>query len=216
MSVSTIKCPICNVRKASRACPARNDAICSACCGQHREETIRCPLSCEHLREARKRESLRELDPQSLPHRDIVLTQAYLEDHARLGYFLGEALWLAAREEPASVDSDLREAIDALIQTYRTLQSGLVYETRPANPYAAGIASRVRARIAELEVRLREHPEVPKPRDADFLGMLVFFQRTELQVANGRRYGRAFLDVLRQNHQPPGEGVEASRNLLGE
>lgn len=97
----------------------------------------------------------------------------------------------------------MREALGALIQTYRTLQSGLVYESRPANPFAAGITSRVRARIADLEQRLSEHPEVPKPRDADILGMLVFFQRTEYQVANGRRYGRAFLDVLRQNHQQP-------------
>ncbi|MCW5963741.1 MAG: hypothetical protein KIT83_06870 [Bryobacterales bacterium] len=214
MPASGLKCPICNVRKPSRACPARNDFICSACCGQHREETIRCPLSCEHLREARKREPLRDLDPSTLPHRDIVLSQEYLERNARLGYFLGEALWLAARAEPACVDEDMREALGALIQTYRTLQSGLVYETRLANPYAAGIASRVRARIAELEERLREHPEVPKPRDADILGMLVFFQRTEYQVANGRRYGRSFLDVLRQNHQPQEAPEEPGESLL--
>jgi len=177
--------------------------ICSSCCGQHREETIRCPLDCSHLREARKREALRDLDPKTLPYCEIVLSQDYLEQNARLGYFLGEALWLAARAEPACVDSDLREALDALIQTYRTLQSGLIYEARPSNPYAAGIASHVRARIAELEEKLRSYPEVPKLKDADILKMLVFFQRTELQVANGRRHGRNFLDVLRRNHQQP-------------
>lgn len=209
------KCPICNTRKPSRACPARGDAICSACCGQHREETIRCPFTCEYLREARKREPLADLDPAMIPHKDIVLSQEYLEDHARLGYFLGEAIWLAAQQEPSCVDSDLREALDALVQTYKTLQSGLVYETRPANPYAAGITRRVQERITELEQALRDHPEVPRPRDADILGMLVFFQRTEFQVANGRRYGRAFLDILRQNHERPedpahpGQGVQA-------
>lgn len=200
-----LKCPVCEVRKPARACPARGDFICSACCGQHREHTIRCPLSCEYLREARRREPLRDLDPQSLPNRDIELTHAYLEKNSMLGYFLGEALWLAAQAEPACVDGDMREAIEALVRTYRTLQSGLIYETRPENPYAAEIVTRVRARIAELDDRLREHPEVPKPRDADILGMMIFFQRTELQVANGRRYGRAFLDVLRQNHERSSE-----------
>lgn len=143
---------------------------------------------------------------------EIALSHEYLEANAMLGSFLGEALWLGAQSEPMSVDSDMREALEALIRTYRTLQSGLVYETRPENPYAAGIAARVRARIVELEDRLREHPEVPRPRDADILRMLVFFQRTELQVANGRRSGRAFLDLLRQNHEwAPVQGAESTQ-----
>ncbi|MCU0226331.1 MAG: hypothetical protein MUF01_01720 [Bryobacterales bacterium] len=215
MTANAARCPLCNTRKAARACPARGDAICSTCCGQQREETIRCPFSCEYLREARKREALHDLDAATLPHRDIVITQQYLEDHARLGFFLGEALWYAAREEPQCVDADVREALAALIQSYRSLQSGLIYDARPSNPYAAGIASRVRARIAELEARLREHPEVPKPKDSDILGMLVFLQRTELQVANGRRWGRAFLDVLRQNHQPPDQPEPSAVALVG-
>lgn len=214
MAAISLKCPLCDTRKPSRACPARGDAICSACCGKHREETIRCPFSCEHLREARKRETLAELDPGKVPHADIVLSREYLDERARLGYFLGEALWLASRPEPACVDSDLQEALDSLVQTYRTMQSGLVYETRPANPYAAGIASRVRARIAELEQALQAHPEVPKLRDADFLGMLVFFQRTLLQVANGRRYGRSFLDLLRRNHEQPESGEPQTGSSL--
>lgn len=214
MSAIAAKCPVCNVRKPSRACPARGDVICSTCCGQNREESIRCPFDCEYLREARKREPLRDLDPKTLPHREVVLTQEYLEDNGRLGYFLGESLWLAARHEAQCVDADMREALDALIQTYRTLQSGLIYEVRPSNPYAAGIASRVRARIAELGERLQEHPEVPKPQNSQILGMLVFLQRTELQVSNGRRLGRAFLDVLRQNHEPPEEATSQASGLL--
>jgi hypothetical protein len=35
-------------------------------------------------------------------------------------------------------------------------------------------------------------------RDSDVLGVLVFLQHLELQLNNGRRRGRAFLDALRQ------------------
>lgn len=35
-------------------------------------------------------------------------------------------------------------------------------------------------------------------RDADVLGALVFLQRLELRLNNGRKRGRAFLDFLRQ------------------
>jgi hypothetical protein len=34
-------------------------------------------------------------------------------------------------------------------------------------------------------------------RDSEVLGVLVFLQRLELQNNNGRRRGRAFLDMLR-------------------
>ncbi len=160
-----------------------------------------CPFSCEYLREARKHEPLAELNWESLPNREVEISRQFLDQNALLGQFLGESLWLAASAQPEAVDLDLREALDALIRTYRTLQSGLVYETRPANRYAAAIASSVRERIVLLEQRLRDEAGVSPPRDSQILGMLIFFQRTELQVNNGRKRSRAFLDVLRQNHE---------------
>jgi hypothetical protein len=201
MQATSTKCPICNQRKPSRLCPARGDSICSVCCGTHREQTIRCPLECSYLREARKRDVLQPLDEAAMPNRDIALSMEYLESQGMLGAFLAESLWLAAREDADCVDTDMREALAALIQTYRTLESGLYYESRPENSYAAGVTRRVRQRIQELERKLDEYPDVPKPRDRDIMRMLVFFQRTELQVANGRRYGRSFLDWLRRNYE---------------
>lgn len=205
------RCPLCQARKPKRWCPARNESICAVCCGREREATIRCPYGCEFLREARRHEPLAELDPKTVPYPEVELTHRFLEENGLLGQFLGESLWLAAVSQPEAVDADVQEALDALVRTYRTLQSGLIYETRPANPYAAAISASVRARIADLERRLREEANVAPPRDAQILGMLIFFQRTALQVNNGRRLGRSFLDLLRQNHEaatPPPEAAD--------
>ena len=40
---------------------------------------------------------------------------------------------------PGVVDRDVLEALDGLIRTYRTLQSGVYYESRPNNPLAGSI-----------------------------------------------------------------------------
>ena len=45
----------------------------------------------------------------------------------------------AALDTPGAVDYDVREALEALIRTYRTLESGVYYESVPANPLAANI-----------------------------------------------------------------------------
>jgi hypothetical protein len=95
------------------------------------------------------------------------------------------------------VDGDAREGIEALIKTYRTLESGLIYETRPNNPYAADIQEALKQGIDELRKRLAETSGMQTLRDADVLGALVFLQRLELQHNNGRRRGRAFFDFLR-------------------
>ena len=59
----------------------------------------------------------------------------FLHENEELLVFLGRGIMRAALEADA-VDNDVREALEALIRTYRTLQSGVYYETRPSNPLA--------------------------------------------------------------------------------
>jgi hypothetical protein len=96
-----------------------------------------------------------------------------------------------------AVDADAREALEALIRTYRTRESGLIYETRPQNPYAAALQDVLTQSIEELRKRVAEERGMQTMRDVDLLGALVFLERLELQYANGRRRGRAFHDFLR-------------------
>ena len=74
---------------------------------------------------------------EDLPNKDIRLTEDFVREHEYLVMWLALALTRVMEQERA-VDSDAREAMDALIRTYRTRESGLIYETRPQNPYAAG------------------------------------------------------------------------------
>lgn len=170
--------------------------ICPQCCGEQRENTIDCPASCEHLREARLRETPPPVNEADIPNRDIQLSEQFIREHEPIVFALAVAL-RRAMEEQHAVDFDAREAVAALIRTYRTLESGLIYETHPTNPYAAGIVDGLKSAVERLRKGLEQEAGMPVLRDADVLGVLVFLERLERQHNNGRRRGRAFLDFLR-------------------
>jgi hypothetical protein len=169
--------------------------ICAPCCGAEREVTVDCPLDCEYLRESRKHDK-----PQpplgDLPNRDIHVTEEFLEEHRGLLTFVSGAVLRAASETPGVVDFDVREALEALIRTYRTLQSGVYYDSLPSNPLAGAIYSAVRMAGDEYRKQEQQHLGMSRTRDTDVLGLLVFLQHFELASNNGRRRGRAFLEML--------------------
>lgn len=160
--------------------------------------TIVCPFDCEFLREARLHERPPANDESSVPDADIQLTERFLNENGELLLAVAEALFTSTRQNPNVNDNDVREALDSLIRTYRTLQSGLYYESRPANPMADFAYEQVRQLVAALHERLRQSGR-DGLRDAAVLGALVFFRRTEARMNNGRLKSRAFLDFLRQH-----------------
>jgi hypothetical protein len=192
-----MSCAICHTRRPRRFCPGVRGDICTTCCGTEREVTVDCPLDCEYLREAHKHEKTAPADPRTFPNQDIRVTEEFLHDHEPLLLFLGRTVLEAALATPGAVDYDLREALDALVRTYRTLQSGVYYETRPGNLVAANICSLVQSDIGEFRKQETEQGGMAHTRDADILGILVFLQRLELDNNNGRKRGRAYLDFLR-------------------
>lgn len=192
----TALCKLCNKRRARRYCPGTRGDICAVCCGTERENTIDCPADCEHLQKARRREKPPVLNPADLPNQDVRLSEQFVEEHEKAIMWLTLAL-ARAMEKERCVDLDAREALDALIRTYRTLQSGLIYETRPQNPYAAALQVALQQSIEELRKRMTEETGMNSLRDADVLGALVFLQRMEFRNNNGRKRGRAFSDFLR-------------------
>jgi hypothetical protein len=191
-----MKCKICDTRKPRRYCPGVNAEICSICCGNEREVTISCPLDCPYLVEARLHEKPRVLNPDEVPNQDVPVTEQFLREHETLLVFLGSRLVEVSLTAAGAVDSDVREALQSLIRTYRTLQSGLYYETLPANLIAAGIHRRMQEAVEGLRKELAEKNATPI-RDAEILGTLVFLERVELHQNNGRPRSRAFLDYLR-------------------
>ena len=159
--------------------------------------TVSCPLDCEYLREARRHEKQPPVDPDQFPNADIRVNETFLRDNERLLSFAGAALLEATLAVPGAIDYDVREALESLVKTYRTLESGLYYESRPNNAIAAAIQAGLQERVQEYRKRETQSTGVTTVRDAAVLGVLVFLQRLELSNNNGRGRGRAFLDFLR-------------------
>jgi hypothetical protein len=190
-------CAICHIRKPRRFCPGVRGDICTICCGTEREVTVDCPWDCAYLQEARKHERSAPVNPDGFPNQDIRVSEEFLRDHEPLLVATGRGLMRAAFDTAGAVDLDVREALDALIRTCRTLQSGVYYETRPDNALADRIRRYTQTAVEEYREHETERPGMPRSRDVDVLTTLVFLQRLELDRHNGRRRGRAFLDFLR-------------------
>ena len=190
-----IPCKLCEKRKGRRPCPGVEGQICSQCCGPQREITIECPASCEYLKEARFHEQPPPVAEDQVPNPDIRLSEKFLRDTEPLVFTLAVTL-KRAMEVGDAVDFDAREALDAEIRTYRTMQTGLIYDTRAPNPYAAAIQQKLRVAVEQFSKELAEQRGMVTVRDADVLGVLVFLQRLEMRYNNGRRRGRAFRDFL--------------------
>jgi len=198
-------CAICQTRRTRRFCPGVRGDICSICCGTEREVTVDCPLDCPYLEDAHRHERRPPLDPEQVPNRDIRVSEEFMVSNQELCMLLGRVLGRSALETSGAVDCDVQEALDGLIQTYRTLEKGVYYESIPPNSLAARIFRDVQEAVAEFR---REEPRrtgMSHTRDADVLGILVFFQRVALDRANGRKRGRAFIATLSQFHSEASE-----------
>ena len=207
-----MKCKICELRKPRRYCPGVKGDICSICCGNEREETIDCPLDCPFLQEARQHERPPEIDPRTIPNQDIRVSEQFVHDHRDLFTYATGVVFRAAMETPGAIDYDVRDALDALIRTYRTLASGLYYDSRPVNPVAALIFDKIREGLDEARKLLIKKGRTP--RDAEFLAALVYLQREEFVINNGRKRGRSFIDLLRSTFPKYQAPAQASSPLI--
>jgi hypothetical protein len=208
-------CVLCEKRRPRRFCPGVDGDICAVCCGQEREVTVSCPLDCPHLQDARRHEKMPHLDPQKTPHMDIRVSEEFLRTAEPLLAYTSHILAGAALETQSAVDSDIREALDSMIRTYRTLESGLYYESRPNNLIAGAIQERLQGGIDEFREELAKRTGSNSVRDKDVLGVLVFLARMQFQYDNGRPRGRAFVDFLRINFLLPSKAEGPSLIVPG-
>ena len=102
---------------------------------------------------------------------------------------------------------DALEALEALIKTYRTAESGLIYETRPENVVAAAVQRAFSDSLANYrKIRAEREGDLAPLRDKEILGILIFLARFGQQNLSGRPKGRLFLDVL--SRMTPPERIE--------
>ena len=101
-----------------------------------------------------------------------------------------------------------------MIQTYRTLQNGVIYEDLPANPLAATLHRAVQEAFVVFRREETQQLGISKTRDNDLLRVLVFFERLALDRNNGRPRSRAFLDMLRMFEPVSEPAIQPSSLIL--
>ncbi|MBV9085064.1 MAG: hypothetical protein JOZ62_20490, partial [Acidobacteriaceae bacterium] len=163
-------------------------------------------LECEYLQEAHRREKPVPVSEKALSNADVVVTEDFLSEEEELVVVCAHALVHAALRTSGALDTDVLAALEALIQTHRTLESGLVYETVSTNAIAAGIQRSFTASMADYQKAREERDALSPVRNSDILRVLVFLHRVGRQNSNGRPRGRMYLDLLRQ--MTPEAGVQ--------
>ena len=198
-------CPLCGQRKAKRFCPATGGKICSLCCGTEREVSIDCPFDCPYLGESRERDYQGNLDPKNFPYKEIRVDERFLGEQEGLLTALGKGVFEGTLSVAGAADRDAQQALDAQIQTYKTLSSGIHYESRPDSLYARSVYSNLRDTIQAFQQEETEKFGFARTRDSDIVTILVFLYRMALDRDNGRSHGKAFLDFLRLHFGVAGE-----------
>lgn len=209
-----ILCKICGKRRARRACPAVSGDICPICCGTEREVTLSCPLQCEYLQDAHNHEKPLPVDHNQLSYADVEVTEHFLREHEELVMFCIYALYQASLRTEGAIDSDAVAAIEAMIQTERTSESGLIYESKPDNLVAAAIQRAFKASLDDYRKLQSEREPLTPVRSSDALRALVFLHRLGLGNQNGRPRGRMFIDLLRQMTPETPVGQPASSIII--
>ncbi len=201
-----VLCKICGKRRARRACPAVQGDICTLCCGTEREVSLSCPLECEYLQEAHQHERPLPITEEQISYPEVKVTEEFIREHEELLLFSVYSLVQSAIKTSGAIDADVMAAMEALIQTQRTLESGLVYETRPENTIAKAVQRAFSSSLAEYQKLKDEREGFAAFRSSDVLSVLVFLHRLGQQNQNGRPRGRMYLDLLRR--MTPDVGVE--------
>lgn len=136
------------------------------------------------------------IEPEALPNRHIEVSEEFLQQNEEFLVFLCRALGQVALDTSGVIDFDVREALDAAIRTEKTMQTGLVYESLPANPLAASVCRALLDAAKEFRQGEFERLGFHKTKESVVLGLLIFLQRFEFSLNNGRKRGRAFIDAL--------------------
>ena len=211
-----MSCPICEKRKATRFCPAKAEKICAVCCGTEREVTIDCPADCAYLVAAHRYESEHQRSfPSDTPLLDENIPQDTVYTHQQLMAALAFSIAKFCATQPAAVDMDVLDALQALAQTYKTLSSGVIYEKPPAAPLPRELYAALTAFLDEVKKQQAERASSSFFKEGDIFHLLVFLYRMGLLRTNGRPRSRRFIEFLRgQFPQTPELQREESRIIV--
>lgn len=211
MTPSKRTCPLCPARKAKRFCPAKQAHICAVCCGQKREVEIDCPADCVYLHSGREYERNRRARlGEAAPLTERLWSRAFQTRNMELLMGLWTTIDQSRSEFPSLVDADVREVLDRLARTFRTLESGLYYDHVPNTFTQKALYGSLKSLLDQR--RKPEDLSASTPKTADVLDCL----QLNLEMANrsdpSRPRSREFLDWL---STMVSEATEESSRLKG-
>jgi hypothetical protein len=193
-----LNCPICEKRKAARYCPAKGEKICAVCCGTEREVTISCPPDCAYLVAAHRYEDEHKRAlPEDTPLLDERIPQEILHTHQQLMAALAFQTAKFASNQPSTADPDVLASLAALAGTYKTLQSGLLYERVPEIPVERDLYLALSQFLNEIKQKAAESGNSVALKDAAIFHVIIFLYRMGLLRSNGRPRSRRFIEFLR-------------------
>ncbi len=198
-----MKCILCNQKKAKRFCPARNDQICALCCGEKRVLEIDCPESCGYLKTGREHEaqeygkrmrSLKDIDRENV-RKALAERQDVL---AHLEY----AISCERRRSRRLTDGEVKQALDILLENYRTEDKGILYEKKSDDLQVESLRRGLREVIESCR-----NPEGAKDKGivdpqssrlalGEAIGCLEFMQSIVASYMDEKRSGSDYVDFL--------------------
>lgn len=207
-------CPICQKRPPKRYCPAKTDDICAVCCGTEREVTIDCPADCSYLVASRKYDlERREVDWSQVPFAETKIPAAFVAAHEKLILALSYAICVHAHENRPLVDADVQASLQALVESYRTLSSGIYYEKPPDFRIQRELYERLKAAIEDFKKAEAQRAGSTSMRDGEVRDALIFLAQIGATRSNRRPKGRAYLDFLRTQFKPE-EFAKPTSNVI--
>jgi hypothetical protein len=145
-------CPLCNTRRARRACPALGQEICPVCCGTKRLVEIRCPPSCIYLATARIHPPATVARQRERDFRFALTLVHKLPERVYAILLLFQATITAYRKAalPPLVDTDVAEAAASLAATLETAARGIIYEHAPRSLAAQRLMTALRDELSRV------------------------------------------------------------------
>ncbi len=134
------------------------------------------------------------LAPEQFPNRDVRVDDDFMDANKAQLTICGAALYNACVAVPGVLDSDVREALDALVEKYRT---SLIYEPTLQNSIAAAVYRGFEKGVEEFREKIRSSGGNTETFIDQFMfRIVVFLQRLALMHNNGRAKGRYYIQFL--------------------
>jgi len=200
-----MSCPICGKRPPKRFCPAKGEKICAVCCGQYREVTIDCPSDCVYLVSARRyeREHRKPLTREQVPYPAVEFSVNFVYAHWPVVGGIASVILAFQAQHHETNDTSAVAALEALVETFRTLNTGIYYERPPDAPIARALYGEIAGYIQKAREDEAQRGVASTLKDSQVMNLLVFLLRLAKAESDGRPLARGFLDFLREKFPPP-------------